>query len=165
MAAELTRPDLTPLLRPRSVAVLGASGRAGSFGHRLLSSLAGWSFPGAIFPVNPGYETLDGRACYPNLAALPEIPDCVAFAVSDDRIEQALEEAAAAGVRAAMIFGRGYEPPAPGRMTLPERLEQSREMPEWRCAATTAWAMSAWRSGCAWPPMRRRSTTSQAASA
>ena len=102
--------------------MLGASGRAGSFGQRLLSSLAGWSFAGPIYPVNPGYDTLEGRVCYRDLAALPEVPDCVAFAVSDDRIEQALTEAAAAGVGAAMIFGRGYEPPSPGRMSLPERL-------------------------------------------
>jgi acyl-CoA synthetase (NDP forming) len=122
MDAELTAMDLTPLLRPRSVAVVGASGRAGSFGQRLLTSLTGWRFPGAIYPVNAGYQSLQDHPCYPDLAALPEVPDCVAFAVSDERIESALRDAASVGVRAAMIFGRGYEAPVAGRMTWPERL-------------------------------------------
>jgi acetate---CoA ligase (ADP-forming) len=122
MAAGLIDMDLAPLLRPRSVAVVGASGRAGSFGQRLLANLAGWHFAGAIYPVNAGYQSLQDRPCYADLAALPEVPDCVAFAVSDDRIEQALINAAAAGVRAGMIFGRGYEPPVPGRPGLSERL-------------------------------------------
>ena len=122
MAADLTDMDVANLLRPRSVAVVGASNRPGSFGQRLLASLTGWHFGGPIYAVNPGYESLDGRPCYPDLAALPEIPDCVAFALSDDRIEAGLLAAAGAGVPAAMIFGRGYEPPAPDRTPLPERL-------------------------------------------
>ena len=113
---------LVPLLRPRSIAVVGATQRPGAFGQRLLTNLATWGFAGNIYPINPGYDTLQDLQCYPSLSSLPNMPDCVAFAVSDDRIEEAVTAAAAAGVKAAMIFGRGYEAPTPNRQALSERL-------------------------------------------
>src|SRR6185437_5787222 len=109
-----SRTALDCLLRPRSIAVVGASATEGSFGQRLLAGIAGWRYSGTVYPINPRYEELQGLRCYPALAALPEVPDCAAFAVSDQRIEAALTEAAEAGVRAAAMFGRGYEPPVVG---------------------------------------------------
>ncbi|MBL8670091.1 MAG: acetate--CoA ligase family protein [Alphaproteobacteria bacterium] len=113
---------LVPLLRPRSIAVVGASARSGSFGERLLASLTEERFAGPVYPINPRYETLADRRCYPSISALPEAPDCVAFAVSDELVEASLAEAAAIGARAAALFGRGYEanpgdcPPLPARL-------------------------------------------------
>lgn len=69
----------------------------------------GGAFSGAVYPVNPRYVTIAGAQCYPTLAALPETPDLVAFAVSDDYIEVALQEAVDANCGAAAIFGRAYE--------------------------------------------------------
>ena len=114
-----SRTTLDDLLRPRSIAIVGASTREGSFGLRLLNSLTGGRYEGAIHPVNPRYEEIGGRRCYPSLKDLPGPADCVAFAVSDDLIEAALTEAADAGIRAAVIFSRGYEPrkgPGPSRV-------------------------------------------------
>lgn len=106
---ELSISKLTRLLRPRSIAVVGASERDGSFGRRLWTAVTGGRFPGNVYPINPRYETFAGRQCYPSVAALPAPADLVAFAVSDDLIESALEEAVAAGCGAAAIFGRAYE--------------------------------------------------------
>jgi acyl-CoA synthetase (NDP forming) len=117
------RDAVTALLRPRSIAVVGASGRPGSFGRRLLDSLAEWRHADAVYPVNPRYAEIAGRACYPRIADLPSPVDCVLMAVADARLEAAFEEAAAAGARAAVVFGRGYEAsPAAGRPPLAERL-------------------------------------------
>lgn len=113
---------ITALLRPRSIAVVGASAREDAFGQRLLAAILSWRYSGAVYPVNPRYPALQGLACYPSLADLPAPVDCVAFAVSDERIEAALAEAAAAGARAGVIFGRCYEAVAPGRPGKPERL-------------------------------------------
>ncbi|HXP74068.1 MAG TPA: acetate--CoA ligase family protein [Stellaceae bacterium] len=106
-----SRTALDALLRPRSIAIVGASIRAGSFGERLLNSINGGRYRGAVYPINPRYEEIGGRRCFPSLKALPEPADCVAFAVSDDLVEAALAEAADAGVLGAVLFGRGYEPP------------------------------------------------------
>ena len=112
---------LDALLRPRSIAIVGASTREGSFGLRLLSSIRSGRYGGEVYPINPRYDDIAGTRCYPNLKALPAPADCVAFAVSDDILEPALTEAADAGARAAVIFGRAYE--APGRAG-PSRAER-----------------------------------------
>ena len=117
-----SRLDLTPLLRPRSIAIIGASDREGSFGQRLLQSITGGRYTGRVYPINPRYRQLKDLPCYPNLAALPESPDLAAFAISDDVIEAALTEAAEASVKAAALFGRAWEPVALGRKPKAQRL-------------------------------------------
>jgi acyl-CoA synthetase (NDP forming) len=101
--------------------VVGASATEGAFGSRLLSSIVGWSYRGQVYPVNPRHERLAGRDCYPDLASVPEPVDCVAFAIRDDRLPQAMESAADAGARAGVVFGRGYFPPGTARPTPGDR--------------------------------------------
>jgi len=109
------------LLRPRSVAIVGASGTPGVFGDRLLETLSGWRYGGRVYPVNPKYGCLRGHACYPSLKEIPEVPDLAVMAVADSRVEASLAEAAALGVPAAVLFGRAYET-APGDPPLLARL-------------------------------------------
>ncbi|MCY4443173.1 MAG: CoA-binding protein, partial [Deltaproteobacteria bacterium] len=58
--------NLHALLRPNSVAVIGASPKA-STGGRLLGSLLSSGFRGAVYPVNPNYTEMRGKPCYPSL--------------------------------------------------------------------------------------------------
>lgn len=97
---------LAPLLRPRSIAIVGASDRPGSLGARALANLAGYE--GAVFPVSERLSEIGGRRCYPRLSALPEAPDCVVLAIPAAAIETVLAECAAAGARAAVVFASGY---------------------------------------------------------
>ena len=113
-------PAIQALLRPRSIAIVGASTREGSFGFRLANALTSGRYRGTVYPINPRYEEIAGHRCYPSLQALPAPPDCAAFAVSDELVEAALADAAAAGVRGAVLFGRAYEPPGNG----PSRVER-----------------------------------------
>jgi acyl-CoA synthetase (NDP forming) len=99
--------DLEPLLRPRSVAVLGASDRP-SPGRMIIESLDRIGFPGPIYPVNPKYETLFGRPCYPSVADLPEAVDVLAICVNHTRVLEHMRPAALGGVRAAIIFDGGF---------------------------------------------------------
>ena len=117
-----TRPSLAPLLRARSVAVAGASGTPGSFGHALLRQLHETGYEGAVYPVNPRRAEIDGARSYPSLADLPQRVDCALLAVADERLESALAAAAGARVPTAVIFG-GL--PLPGDASpLPERLRR-----------------------------------------
>ena len=84
---------LEPLLHPRSVAVLGATERTGTVGRITVSNLLKGGFNGALFAVNPRYQSVCGVPCFPSLAALPEPVEHVIFAVSDERIEAALDDA------------------------------------------------------------------------
>jgi acetate---CoA ligase (ADP-forming) len=113
---------LDALLRPRSIAVVGASSREGSFGLHLLNSIISGSYRGTVYPINPRYAEIAGHRCYPNLKALPEPAECAAFAVSDDLVEAVLTDAAETGVRGGVLFGRAYEPPNHAGPSRVERL-------------------------------------------
>lgn len=94
---------LDPLLRPKSVAVVGASKRPDSVGEWALRNLGKGAYTGRIYPVNPRYDEIQNHRCYASLSELPEVPDLVIFAVGDHRLEAALDDAIAAGVPAAVI--------------------------------------------------------------
>lgn len=107
---------LDPLVRPDSIAVVGASRRADAVGNTVLKNLLKGEFPDALYAVNPRYDEIEGVPCYPSLSALPQPVRLVIFAVSDERLEGLLDEALACGVGAAMIYsalmpGTDSEPP------------------------------------------------------
>jgi len=99
---------LDPLLRPRSVAVLGASDNNDSLGEWSLKNLRRGGFDGPVYPVNPRYDEVQGVKCFASLAELPEVPDLVIFAVGDHRLEASLDETITVGAPAAVIMSTLY---------------------------------------------------------
>jgi acyl-CoA synthetase (NDP forming) len=95
---------LDPLLRPSSIALLGATERPGSVGRQTIENLLRGRYPGPLYAVNPNYESVCGIQCYPDLAALPSTVEHVIFAISDTRIEAVIDEVIAHGARAATIM-------------------------------------------------------------
>jgi acetate---CoA ligase (ADP-forming) len=102
---------LASLLEPRSVAVVGASARPGSFGYQLVTQLLAGGYRGAVHLVNPRYREVAGRPCHPSLEDLPGPVDLAVLAVPNAALEAQLRAAAAAGVPAAVIFASCLEPP------------------------------------------------------
>ena len=102
---------LAPLLEPRSVAVVGASARPGSFGDQLVSQLLAGGYRGTVHLVNPRYREVAGRPCHPSLEDLPGPADLAVLAVPNAALEAQLQAAAAAGVPAAVVFASCLEPP------------------------------------------------------
>ncbi|MDE0842349.1 MAG: CoA-binding protein, partial [Porticoccaceae bacterium] len=100
----MTEHRLRPLLNPSSIAILGASPRAGSVGKEVLINLLRGGFRGTLYPINPSRQEVDGLVCYPSLADLPERPEQVVFAIADHRIEAALDEVIALGIPSCTIF-------------------------------------------------------------
>jgi len=99
-------PSLEALFRPASVAVVGATERAGSVGRAVLENLR--PFPGAVYPVNPSRARLLGRRAWPRLEALPEVPDLVVIVVPAIAVPGVVRECAALGVPAAIIISAGF---------------------------------------------------------
>ncbi len=99
--------NLRALLRPRSVAVVGASPR-GSTGGRILGNVLGSGFRGAVYPVNPNYPEVRGKPCFPSIDGLPEVPDCVIVALPVSRVLAVIEEAAGAGVPSGIVVAEGF---------------------------------------------------------
>jgi len=109
------------LLAPQSVAVIGATERKGAFGNRVIGNLG--AFDGRLHLVNARYREIGGRPCHPDLAALPEVPDCVFVAVPREAVEPIVAQCAAVGVGGAVVVASGYtETAKPDRAAAQGRL-------------------------------------------
>ncbi|MDO9089767.1 MAG: acetate--CoA ligase family protein [Rubrivivax sp.] len=106
--AASARAGVEALLKPRSVAIVGATPRVEALGGRPIVNLRTQGFTGKIYPVNPRYESILGLPCYPDLKSLPEVPDLVLVLVSQDRVFATLDEALEVGARTALVFGGGF---------------------------------------------------------
>lgn len=106
---------LDALLRPRSIAIVGASARDGSFGKNLYQSIQSLGYAGEVHLINPKYDQIDGMPAYPSLDALPVPVDCVAMAIADSALPSALTAAAQAKAKSAVLFGRAYGQGANGQ--------------------------------------------------
>ena len=94
------RADLARLLDPQSVAVVGASASGRGFGAQTLLNLA--SFTGRVYAIHPQAQQIGEVKCYPSIAALPEVPDCVVIGVPREGVEAVVRDCAAAGVGGAV---------------------------------------------------------------
>jgi acyl-CoA synthetase (NDP forming) len=99
------RPDA--LLRPRSIAIVGASERP-SIGRALMESAATLGYDGRLYPINPKYTEILGQRCYPSMRELPEQPDVVALCVSYTRIVESFRSVADRGAGGAVIYDGGF---------------------------------------------------------
>ncbi|HEX9921308.1 MAG TPA: acetate--CoA ligase family protein [Anaerolineae bacterium] len=117
------RQDLTPLLKARSVAIVGIS-QPDRFGGLLFTNLRNFGYHGQIYGVNPRYESLFDQPCYPSLRQLPERPDCAILALPNHRLVEALQEAAELHIPAAVIFASAYSEPVDNQPSLQTRLAE-----------------------------------------
>jgi acyl-CoA synthetase (NDP forming) len=100
--------DLAKLLRPESVAIVGASQNLESISGRPLKLLRRFGFKGRLYPVNPKYDEIGGLACYRDLTSLPEVPDVVLIGVRAGIVPEIVEQCNALGVPFAVIFSSGF---------------------------------------------------------
>lgn len=112
---------LRPLLEPRSIAIVGASDREGSFGRTTLEQTLASRAKVPVYPVNPKQPELLGLRCYPSLAELPEPADLVIFAIANALVEEQVDLAIRTGCKAGVIFASCYlegdrEPTLPKRI-------------------------------------------------
>ena len=109
---------LDPLLTPRSIAVVGASERAGSVGSGMVEGLQACAFPGPIHAINPKYDSIHGLPCHASLRDLPEAVDLAIIGVNSAHIETQMQDAIARGIKAAVIFDTCYVDNDPERTLL-----------------------------------------------
>ncbi len=117
--------DWERIFRPRSVALVGATGREDNPMARPLRWLTGRGFPGRIHPVNPRYTELGGVPCVPTLADVPGPVDLVLALVPATRAVAAVEEAAAVGAAAVIVFASGFAEVGAEGLALQERLAEA----------------------------------------
>jgi len=100
--------DLSPLLNPESVAIIGVSKSPSRIGGRLLKYLSKHGYKGNLYLVNPKYEELNGVKCYPSISDIPVSMDCALIAVPEKHVISVLSECADNNVRSAVVFSSGF---------------------------------------------------------
>ncbi|HUT69881.1 MAG TPA: acetate--CoA ligase family protein [Desulfatiglandales bacterium] len=100
--------ELSPLLNPESVAIIGVSKNSSRIGGRLFKYLSKHGYKGSLCLVNPKYEELNGVTCYPSISDIPIPIDCALIAVPEKHVISALSECADNNVRSAVIFSSGF---------------------------------------------------------
>ena len=104
--------NLEALLRPSSVALIGASDRAGSIGSVVLRNLKGGGFKGPVWPVNDKHAAVDGEPVWQNVAQLPYAPDLAVICTPAQTVPQLVAALGARGTRAAIVISAGLKQPA-----------------------------------------------------
>lgn len=104
----VTSNPIERLLRPRSVAIIGASDKPGALGASVLANLERNGFSGDIYLVNPKRDEIGGRKCYPSVAALPAGIDAAVLAIPRAGVLDAVRDLASHKCGAAVIFSAGF---------------------------------------------------------
>ncbi len=99
--------DVSGILEPSSVVVIGASDRPGNLGGDTVRRLVKFGFPGPVWPVNPKGGTVAGRECLPSLSALPEVPNLAILAVPANALIGTIEECARVGITHGIAYAGG----------------------------------------------------------
>ncbi len=116
-----TNQQIDRLLRPKSVAVIGASDRKGALGATLLNNLVQYDFAGDIYPVNPKRDELLGLKVYHTVDELPEGIDCAVLAIPRPFVLDTVRGLAARGCGAVVIYSAGFS--EAGEEGMKEQLE------------------------------------------
>lgn len=105
--------NLEALLRPGSLAVLGASDRPGSLGAAVWRNVRHAGFAGPVWPVNPRHAQVGGVPAFPDVATLPGVPDLAVICTPAASVPALIAELGARGTRAAIVLSSGLKALAP----------------------------------------------------
>ena len=105
----IRRSPLASIFTPQSVAVIGATDRAGSVGCTVLSNLMGSPFGGPVWPVNPKRPTVLGLPAYRSIRELPGVPDLIVVTTPAATVPGVIQEAVDAGVPSAIVISAGFK--------------------------------------------------------
>jgi acyl-CoA synthetase (NDP forming) len=100
--------SLGVFLNPRSVAVIGASEKPGSWGSFIMEGLLSRKYPGKIYPVNRRSSTVYALPAYPDIKAVPGAVDLAVFTIPEDSVEELIQECGVKGVKGITIITAGF---------------------------------------------------------
>lgn len=104
MLAPRPRIPVERIIKPNSLAIIGASEDIAKFGGRFMHNVVRHGYAGTLLPINPGRETILGRRAYPNIGAAPGPVDVALVAVPAAQLRQTIDECGAAGVGACVVI-------------------------------------------------------------
>jgi len=112
--------NLDKIFRPQRVAVVGASDNPESVGYTVLRNLVSSGFPGVIYPVNPKHEAVQGIQAYPDVKALPRVPDLAVICTPAPTVPGIVRQCGEAGILGVIIISGGFREAGEGGRELEE---------------------------------------------
>lgn len=100
----MSQRGLEALLRPKSIAVLGASIKPGRAGYLMMRNLLAGGFSGPVLPVTPKYKAVSGVLAWPDVASLPFAPDLAIICTHARRNLELLQQLGEKGCKACIIL-------------------------------------------------------------
>lgn len=101
--------DLTTLLSPKTVAVIGASRHPQKVGAIVLKNILDSGFPGQVYPVNPQAEKINNLKCYPDIKNLPKAVDLAILAIPAAQTLTVLNQIGEKGIQNAVVLAAGFK--------------------------------------------------------
>jgi acetyl coenzyme A synthetase (ADP forming)-like protein len=102
-------PSLDPILRPRSVAVVGASRQPNTIGWQIVDNLLRYGFQGTVYPINPKAEFIHSIPAYPSVTAVGRPVDLAVITVPKEHVLSVVQDCVAAGVRGLVVISAGFK--------------------------------------------------------
>jgi len=99
---------LDPILKPRTIAVLGASRTPNTIGHQIVANLVDRGFTGAVYPVNPKAGAVHALPAWASISAIPAAIDVAIVAVPKEHVLDVAEECGAKGVKGLVVISAGF---------------------------------------------------------
>jgi acetyltransferase len=105
--------SLQPIFSPKTVAVIGATEKAGSVGRTVIWNLISSPFGGTVYPVNPKRANILGIRAYPSIKDLPDQVDLAVIVTPAPTVPGIIEECVEAGVKGAIVISAGFKEVGP----------------------------------------------------
>ncbi|MGO4677428.1 acetate--CoA ligase family protein [Bosea sp. 2YAB26] len=100
--------DVTPMVRPRSVAIIGASAKRVTQGNVVISNLKSWGYTGEILPIHPQADQIEGLRAVNSVAEIRAETDLAIIAIPAAHVPGMLQELESSSVRSAIVFTNGF---------------------------------------------------------
>ena len=113
---------LDAIISPESVAVIGATEKAGSVGRTIVWNLLSSPFGGTVFPVNPKRANILGIKSYPTIGDVPDKVDLAVIVTPAPTVPGIIAECVAAGVKGAIIISAGFKETGPQGVALEQQV-------------------------------------------
>src|SRR5580765_6187679 len=103
-----THSTIERLLRPRTIALVGATTSESSLGASVLENLKNAEYSGKLYLINPKRPTIQGRRCLGSIEELPTSVDCAVLAIPAASVIESARACASKGIRSLIIFSAGF---------------------------------------------------------
>jgi acetyl coenzyme A synthetase (ADP forming)-like protein len=105
--------SLEKFFNPASVAIVGASQTPGKVGYEIVANMVKAGYPGKLYPINPKAKTIEGVACYPDIASIGQTPELVVIVVPAKAVPAVMQQCAKAGVKSVVVITAGFKEVGP----------------------------------------------------